>query len=77
LPLHALPAPALKAVFREAKQSSCRESCSQIPRALCSAAETGSGAFLPPGSEIRDGAMVGSGSGIQDKQTKFVNSLYT
>jgi hypothetical protein len=26
---------------------------------------------------IRDGAMVGSGSGIWDKQTKFVNSLYT
>jgi hypothetical protein len=33
--------------------------------------------FLPPGSGIRDGAMVGSGSGIRDKQTKFVNSLYT
>jgi hypothetical protein len=26
---------------------------------------------------IRDGAMVGSGSGIRDKQTKFLNSLYT
>jgi hypothetical protein len=34
--------------------------------------------FYPPdpgsGSGIRDGAMVGSG--IRDKQTKFVNSLY-
>jgi hypothetical protein len=39
--------------------------------------DPGSGAFLPPGSGIRDGAMVGSGSGIRDKQTKFVNSLYT
>jgi hypothetical protein len=28
--------------------------------------------FLPSGSGIRDGAMVGSGSGIRDKQTKFV-----
>jgi hypothetical protein len=37
--------------------------------------DPGSGAFLPPGSGIRDGAMVGSG--IRDKQTKFVNSLYT
>jgi hypothetical protein len=27
-------------------------------------ADPGSGAFLPPGSGIRDGAMVGSGSGI-------------
>jgi hypothetical protein len=26
--------------------------------------DPGSGAFLPPGSGIRDGAMVGSGSGI-------------
>jgi hypothetical protein len=34
--------------------------------------DPGYGAFLPP-----DGAMVGSGSGIRDKQTKFVNSLYT
>jgi hypothetical protein len=31
--------------------------------------DPGSGAFLPPGSgiRIRDGAMVGSGSGIRDK----------
>jgi hypothetical protein len=29
--------------------------------------DPGSGAFLPPGSGIRDGAMVGSGSGIRDK----------
>jgi hypothetical protein len=45
----------------------------------CSVADpdAGSVAFLPPGSGIRDGAMVGSGSGIRDKQTKFVNSLYT
>jgi hypothetical protein len=33
--------------------------------------------FYPPGSGIRDGAMVGSGTGNRDKQTKFVNSLYT
>jgi hypothetical protein len=43
--------------------------------------DPGSGAFLPPGSVIRigirDGAMVGSGSRIRDKQTKFDNSLYT
>jgi hypothetical protein len=39
--------------------------------------DPGSGAFLPPGSGVRDGAMVGFGSGIRDKQTKFVNSLYT
>jgi hypothetical protein len=39
--------------------------------------DPGSGAFLPPGSGIRDGPMVGSGSGIRDKQTKFVSSLYT
>jgi hypothetical protein len=31
--------------------------------------------FFTP--RIRDGAMVGSGSGIRDKQTKFVISLYT
>jgi hypothetical protein len=31
--------------------------------------------LFPPGSGIRDGAMVGSG--IRDKQSKFVNSLYT
>jgi hypothetical protein len=39
--------------------------------------DSGSGAFLPPGSGsgLWDGAMVGSG--IRDKQTKFVNSLYT
>jgi hypothetical protein len=46
---------------------------------LCSVADPdpGSGAFLPPGSGIRiwDGAMVGSG--IRDKQTKFVKYLYT
>jgi hypothetical protein len=31
--------------------------------------------FFTP--RIRDRAMVGSGSGIRDKQTKFVNNLYT
>jgi hypothetical protein len=30
--------------------------------------DPGSGAFLPPGSGIRDGAMVGSGSGIKHPQ---------
>jgi hypothetical protein len=51
----------------------------EFPRLLASVAnpDSGSVAFLPPGSGIRDGAMVGSGSGIRDKQTKFVNSLYT
>jgi hypothetical protein len=33
--------------------------------------------FFTPGSGIRTGAMVGSGSGIRDKKTKFVKYLYT
>jgi hypothetical protein len=41
--------------------------------------EVGSGAFLPPGSGIRDGAMVGSGSGIKHPGsatlTDFINFL--
>jgi hypothetical protein len=41
---------------------------------ISSVADPGSGAFLPPRSGIRDGAMVGSR--IRDKQTKFVNRLY-
>jgi hypothetical protein len=38
--------------------------------------DPGSGAFLPPGSgiRIRDGAMVGSGSGIRDKTSRIRNT---
>jgi hypothetical protein len=47
----------------------------QCTRTSVADPDPGSGDFLPPGSGIRDGAMVGSGSGIRDKLTKFVNSL--
>jgi hypothetical protein len=41
--------------------------------------DPGSGAFLPPGSgiRIRDGAMVGSGSGIRDKPSRIRNTDVT
>jgi hypothetical protein len=39
--------------------------------------DPGSGAFLPPGSGIRDGAMVGSGSGISKQNLLIPGSLYT
>jgi hypothetical protein len=41
-----------------------------------SVADPGSGAFLPPGSGIRDPGWSNGRIRIRDKQTKFVNSLY-
>jgi hypothetical protein len=39
--------------------------------------DPGSGPFLPPGSgiQIRDGSMVGSGSGIRDKTCRIRNTV--